>query len=92
MVAAHSTVESPASPALCAGVGAAAVLCPCPSPAGGSLVVVMNRREWANVACTTRRVDALKRGLHVVRVSVLPVESANTAVSLGDTTKLLVTS
>ena len=48
--------------------------------------------EWASVAWTTRRVEALKRGLQVVRVSWLPRTLSTTAVSLGETTKLLVVS
>src|SRR5579872_4628674 len=41
-----------------------------------------------NTACTTRRVEALKRGLQVVNVSSLAVVSDTTSLSLGLTTWL----
>ncbi len=47
-----------------------------------------NSWEWASLACTMSRVDALKRGLHVVSVRMLAGTGVMTVVSLGDTTKV----
>ena len=48
--------------------------------------------EWASLAWTISRVDALKRGLQVVRVRTSAKTFLITSVSLGDTTQLFVVS
>ena len=48
--------------------------------------------EWTSLPWTTRRVEALKRGLQVVSVRTLAKTFLITSVSLGDTTKDLVAS
>ena len=57
-----------------------------------SLAEVGKSWEWASLAWTTSRVDALKRGLQVVSVRRSAKTFLMTSVSLGDTTTLLVAS
>src|ERR1019366_9738809 len=95
----HSTasstwpVEVPARAPVCVVVSGCPFLC---AFVVGGLVVAAGAPakscEWTSLAVTTRRVDALKRGLQVVNVTHAPVWFCRMAPSEGETTWLPVVS